>query len=482
MAESINDLLSSNKRLEREKGVLELKRLIEAGCNESELAGLSATIGHKVTSNDVKWEELHGYLMAACLLVEKEQASDGIKAQLKQSIPSLLEHNESRIRLIAGELIGRLCKDEGIRAYEDVSAVILKGINDNIERDTSTADEDLLHKLNDSLQGPELNDETLRAPSPSAADVFHDTAGWKSLETYMIALQYAVEGCGQSFEPHLTPSLIELLFTSFKHTNRFVRETGYKVLAAIVKCPGLSDQIKDLYWVSVAEQLAQGLADNWSQVRMSSSVATREFLSQLGPADNLHTYLPILLPPMCLNRYYIAEGVRLYSQETWRQVTCGNGIQLVEKYIDNVVMFYIQESEAANHAVREASCTCIAELGSKVSPQCLKLYVSRLVEALLVCFKDDSWPVRDAACLACGNFVSCYPEECRDYLTELFPLFVGNLEDSIPSVRQGAAVAIGNLVKTYGHEMMEKVRGLIEERLPMVADQPNTELSLIYYI
>jgi hypothetical protein len=375
-----------------------------------------------------------------------------------------------------------LCKDEGIRAYEDVSAVILKGINDNIERDTSTADEDLLHKLNDSLQGPELNDETLRAPSPSAADVFHDTAGWKSLETYMIALQYAVEGCGQSFEPHLTPSLIDLLFTSFKHTNRFVRETGYKVLAAIVKCPGLSDQIKDLYWVSVAEQLAQGLADNWSQVRMSSSVATREFLSQLGPADNLHTYLPILLPPMCLNRYYIAEGVRLYSQETWRQVTCGNGIQLVEKYIDNVVMFYIQESEAANHAVREASCTCIAELGSKVSPQCLKLYVSRLVEALLVCFKDDSWPVRDAACLACGNFVSCYPEECRDYLTELFPLFVGNLEDSIPSVRQGAAVAIGNLVKTYGHEMMEKVRGLIEERLPMVADQPNTELSLIYYI
>ena len=28
--------------------------------------------------------------------------------------------------------------------------------------------------------------------------------------------------------------------------------------------------------------------------------------------------------------------------------------------------FYISQSQAANHAVREAACTCIAELGSKV--------------------------------------------------------------------------------------------------------------------
>lgn len=35
-------------------------------------------------------------------------------------------------------------------------------------------------------------------------------------------------------------------------------------------------------------------------------------------------------------------------------------------------------------------------------------------------------------------------------MKELFPLFLGNLEDSIPSVRQGAAVAIGSVVKTYG--------------------------------
>ena len=36
-------------------------------------------------------------------------------------------------------------------------------------------------------------------------------------------------------------------------------------------------------------------------------------------------------------RYYVAEGVRIYSQETWKQVTEEKGKQLVESYIANVV-------------------------------------------------------------------------------------------------------------------------------------------------
>ncbi len=33
----------------------------------------------------------------------------------------------------------------------------------------------------------------------------------------------------------------------------------------------------------------------------------------------------------------MAEGVRLYSQETWRVVTQTRGVQLVEQHIDKVV-------------------------------------------------------------------------------------------------------------------------------------------------
>ncbi len=39
-------------------------------------------------------------------------------------------------------------------------------------------------------------------------------------------------------------------------------------------------------------------------------------------------------------RYYVAEGVRIYSQETWRVVTENRGVQLVEQYIGNVVSVY----------------------------------------------------------------------------------------------------------------------------------------------
>ena len=74
----------------------------------------------------------------------------------------------------------------------------------------------------------------------------------------------------------------------------------------------------------------------------------------------MHTYVHA-------HRYYVAEGVRLYSQESWRIVTDNKGVELVGQYIKNVVDFYISQSQAANHAVREAACSCIAELGTKVS-------------------------------------------------------------------------------------------------------------------
>ena len=68
-----------------------------------------------------------------------------------------------------------------------------------------------------------------------------------------------------------------------------------------------------------------------------------------------------------ISRYYVAEGVKLYSQETWRHVTEGRGVALVEEHLGEVVEFYVSQSQAANHAVREAACACIAELGTKVS-------------------------------------------------------------------------------------------------------------------
>lgn len=65
-------------------------------------------------------------------------------------------------------------------------------------------------------------------------------------------------------------------------------------------------------------------------------------------------------------RYYVADGVRIYTQETWKQLSDGKGRDLVEEYINCVVEYYIESTKADNHAVREAACSCIAELGNKV--------------------------------------------------------------------------------------------------------------------
>lgn len=68
-----------------------------------------------------------------------------------------------------------------------------------------------------------------------------------------------------------------------------------------------------------------------------------------------------------------------------------------------VVFYYISQSKANNHAVREAACAVIAELMEKVDRQAVSPHVPDLLRALLLCFKDSSWPVRDAACTACGR-------------------------------------------------------------------------------
>ncbi len=465
------ELFRSKRRLDREKGYIRLEALLEKGpLDEAERVRLEAIFAERVSSLTATWEEKHGGIWAATLLTAS--GSDSFCERLENEIPLLLENEESRIRLAAGELLGRLCARCGPGVYERLDPVLVAGIEGNLERDMTAVamDPALVEKL--GRTSVNVDDRPL---SPSAAQVFHDTAGWKSLESYMLAQEQAVVGCGASFEPFITTELLEMVSSTLPHTNRFVREMSFKVLAAIVKCPNVSRATVDAHWRTLATSIATGLADNWSQVRMAASIAAREFLYTIEPKEDRELYWPILLPAMCLNRYYVAEGVRLYSQETWRNVTEGKGVSLVEKHIVGVVEFYISQSQAANHAVREAACTCIAELGKKVSREVFRPFIKRLIEVLLECFRDDSWPVRDAACLACGNFVACAPEECHPYLDDLLPLFFGNLGDSIPSVRQGGAAALGCVTRAYVAEVEEKVFSVIDERLPLAATQTDTE-------
>lgn len=92
----------------------------------------------------------------------------------------------------------------------------------------------------------------------------------------------------------------------------------------------------------------------------------------------------------------------MYSQETWRQVAGVAGQELVEKHIIPTVEYYVTATLSDNYAVREAACACIAELATKLDCNTVKPHVGRLLQALLACFQDDSWAVRDGM-----SFYSC---------------------------------------------------------------------------
>jgi len=104
-------------------------------------------------------------------------------------------------------------------------------------------------------------------------------------------------------------------------------------------------------------------------------------------------------------------------------------------------------------------------------------HVTVLLQALLMCFHDESWPVRDEACLACGTFCRAYPEECRSELETLWTRWTEQLTDQIWSVRADAAVALGQACQAYGPEFFDKLMKFIKETLPSAKNQPKMSME-----
>ena len=313
----------------------------------------------------------------------------------------------------------------------------------------------------------------------AAEHVAKGGAGWQRLETAIKCLQQVMAGLGTAFQPFADDTFFNVLDMAIHHSNRFVREIGHFVngdLCTVSSYEYISE-ISDL----VVDILQQGLRDNWSQVRYAASASLRGFLTKMGTyAEKYHS---ILIPKMCLNRYYVAEGVKLYSIETWKQYCGTRGPELVIENIATIVEFYIGEVRADNHAVREAACLCIGELGSKVaaiSNGALESHVANLLDALIDGFKDESWPVRDAACLACGDFVAAYPEQSKPRLEELKQLWIAHLSDNISSVREHSSLSVAKAAKVYRgteQDFSQELVDYMSNNILKAKDQPAFEAS-----
>ncbi|VDP35157.1 unnamed protein product [Schistosoma mattheei] len=468
------ELLCAPKKLDREKGEDQLNNI---SLTSDEVKLVSSWIEEKLEGLS-NWEDVFGGITAAIILLRnadyRSLVDVGIVGKLEDQAVECHDNPEFRVRIAAGQLMGSLCRHAGLSLFIRYLPTVIQGVVTNLERNTEAP----VSEAELSLRELNLAKECSTNLSSSSLSIFHDTAGWKNLETWMKCLQEMVSNLpSKDFIKVDRTIILELIFKAVQHVNRFVRETGYDVLSTMISrhlCY-TEPEAREATYINVATQLAKGLSDNWSQVRMAASRAVRTLFEVDPPSgytrDDIY---PILLPAMCLNRYYVAEGVRIYSQDTWCRVTQGEGRKLLGQYLVPAVDYYIQQSDADNHAVREASCASMAEIVTKLDPNLLLPCVSKLLDALIVCFGDESWPVRDAACVALGSLISTFPNETRaaGYDNLMATQFLRNLSDSIPSVRDGAAKSIAAILKSVGDQnlfqhyinhIVEKIDGLSKQ-------------------
>ncbi|KAL7444969.1 hypothetical protein ACHAXM_010990 [Skeletonema potamos] len=492
---------------------------------------------------------------AAAAIARKEMppAPSAPVFQLMNELPGILntnvEHAEPRVRSLVAQAVGAYARyatsllnwlDSSSSVTDETERNKLQLAAEHAQVGRKNIHATILCSLKSHLEMKEPSREN--NPSAASDGALDDTTGWRALETNLHALASYIDGCvgrnggGAGSYINEEAALFDSVDTDENgwflaglqhccvvHVNRHVRAAAAAVLGVLVKScmrsrdPSHEDLLVEEdspFRLVLKETLKGTLADNWSQVRMAGSVLTRRFVRALlkvyksrnGDDDvdeDLTVFesaagdlVSILLPRMCLNRFYLAQGVKLYSQETWREVfgshahstdedglhssvesRGGGGLGAVARNAAPLCRYYSKMCDADNHAVREAACQGIAELAQKVGQHplyadYLSPHVNMLLQALLMCFHDESWPVRDEACLACGTFCIAYAEECRPELPTLFERWTEQLTDQIWSVREDAAVALGDAVTAYGPEMLEKVLVVIRKSLPAAKDQP----------
>lgn len=110
----------------------------------------------------------------------------------------------------------------------------------------------------------------------------------------------------------------------------------------------------------------------------------------------------------------------------------------------------------------------MAELTAKVDRSAVEPHVTALLRALLNCFKDESWPVRDASCTASASAVANFPAAAEPLLDDLYTLWFDHLWDNIYSVRENSAVSLGLVAAALPERTVPLITAWLEcaPRLP----------------
>lgn len=473
-------MLQSAQRLQREKGArcaLEALDVNDPGAVKQVEEQVSALLGHE------KWEARDGGLTLAKEYLNWTERHgrrfDEFPAWV-DACAQLLGDQQIRVRTSVGETLALLCKVGGLKLYDEkVAGPLLASIEHGmtLERDgQALLDDDeatkaLTEKLLAGEAARQLRDKSTRASRASSmqSTIFHDTAGWGPLESDVTCLQLIIEKCGADFAPRLDAEgdVMDLLCTCAVHMNRFVRGIAFAALEAAIRSlhqAGVATAEALLDAVAQASdlvaRLGSGLCDEWANVRMAASRALRTFLVSLQSPQQQHRYFEVLLPCMCVNRYYVATGVANYSRETWRMILADKGRETIVKWLPSIVPFYIMQTRVANSEARDAAAKCIGELAARIDPPAVSPYATDLFCALIPRLgRADAWEVKEQACLAITEMAKAFPACCNlsgDF-PDLLPSLSAVLADPVWSVRQSAAFALGELCKASDAEVVSVV-------------------------
>lgn len=484
-SQTILDGLSSSSNLQRDRAVHAISR-----ASSETLSELIATLPARL-DQDNGWRIIAGALLGCSQLVCVPSASQvdvvAFCECLLPRVAPLIAHAEPRVRSATAKLFGDLARVLGEAVWKDACATLLASIERNIGLDEQQRlkEAERVAQADMSQKDASQRERGLR--------MIHETEGWRGLETNFLTVAEIISGCGASLfassngavsSIYGLEKLLDVIDDTKRHPNRFVREAGLRLLLAIAGACEACSSKSLLHAVTdrLKQVIALGLQDNWSQVRYAASNVVRTVLSAL-PLDVRRGYYQLLLPRMCLNRHYVAEGVRAYSQKTWTEVIGIDGRVYLMRHLESVVCYFELQCSADNHAVREAACQGFAEITTKLDREVIRLHIPRIVYALLDCFKDESWPVRDHACTALSEVISRFPSEVErtNRLPELFDLFIAHLADNIVSVRVNTAKALvkSALAMPPSHPVigLERVAAVCGRLIPKIQEQPERKFA-----
>jgi hypothetical protein len=256
----------------------------------------------------------------------------------------------------------------------------------------------------------------------------------------------------------------------------------------------------------IVAALSKGMEDNWCQIRRAAVHAAKTFLlsdlyyrvsSPTGTSVNSKTPVSTcstgdgsgegigikmegaltedcwskLLPGLCMNRFYVADGVNTIAREIWHEIINknGNGREMVVEYLTEIIDHYIAMSQASNHMVSEAALLALSELLLRMPRESLLHYIPRITRNILECVHSDSWPVRDSATISSGSLVKCYPEETAEYLDVFLDSWTVSVSSAIWSVRENSSSAFGDALSSKNTEVrtlvLKKILGHLNTNL-----------------